>query len=788
VLEAKTISVSSSSIGFGLERLTLPILTHPFIGLCVVIAIMVGAALAATQLRFTDDATSLFRGEGPAYRHYTSFLQDFIDASDVGVLLVDGDLSEARNWKAFRNYAEQVARFPVVMDSVSIFSIERMERVAGRSFENVFDGLPSFDAAEPDQGLRADGVTPGPLAPTDLALHPLNQGRYLTEDLRSAVILVRLDQGQDALLAAREFKTQSAKLAETIDGVLLVIPTGPAVVRLKIVDKIIAQQPLLLLAGLVVGFGLGVFLLGRWSDAVVVAAMPVFSILGIYGAFGALGIPMTVLINNLPLLVLALAFANSTHLVYAARRDLYAADYDFAALRNTMLRVGPAVALSTLTTAIAFLSFLLSGSEAIAEFGLIGASAVMGVLASALLFHPVSIWVALTLGWRPVPPARDSWLPALRVEQASGKLARLMFAARWPVSALSVLVAGFAAFAFSQLQPSFSVLDEVPATSRAYQDMTRLDRVFGGSQNLQLPLPIELPASFDQAEGQLNALSQLELAHLAAERALPGHTILSPWSLVRWLQETNRVATSRLIDDLVSAAPELLTTTILSRDGRTPALFVGVHATGNHTLLETARTLESAVGEALSKDMRGATRGLPILGAQRSGDIISRLSASLIAAAIGAALLAAFAFRSAAVFFVTILPNLLPVLMIGALLSLMDQDLRFASALAMTVALGIAVDDTVHVMNGFWWHRKKLSVKEALEITMREVGPVLVTTTLVLCLGLTPALWSWSPAISVFAALAITTIGVALIADMISLPALLSFWGHRQVTPRSTSR
>ena len=788
MLEAKTISVSSSSIGFGLERLTLPVLAHPVLGLCVVIAIVVGAVLAATQLRFTDDATSLFRGEGPAYRHYISFLQDFIDASDVGVLLVEGDLSKARNWKTFRNYAEQVARVPVVMDSVSIFSIERMERVAGRSFENVFDGLPSFDKSEPERNVETDGPAQNATSPTDLALHPLNQGRYLSEDLRSAVILVRLGRDQDALSAAREFMTRSAKLAETIEANLLVTPTGPAVIRLTIVDKIIAQQPLLLLAGLVVGFGLGVFLLGRWSDAIVVAAMPIFSILGIYGAFGALGIPMTVLINNLPLLVLALAFANSTHLVYAARRDLYAADYDFAALRKTMLHVGPAVVLSTLTTAIAFLSFLLSGSEAISEFGLIGASAVMGVLASALLFHPVSIWVALKFGWRPVPPARDSWLPALRVEQVSGKLARLMFAARWLVVVLTILVTGFAAIAFGQLKPSFSVLDEVPVESRAHQDMKRLDRMFGGSQNLQLPLPIEIPASFDQAEGQLTALRQLELAHLAAERALPGHTILSPWSLVRWLQETNRVATSRLIDDLVSAAPELLTTTILSKDGRTPALFVGVPATDNHTLLETARSLEGAVGEALSKDMRGATRGLPILAAQRSGDIISRLSASLVAAAIGAALLAAFAFRSTAVFFVTILPNLLPVLMIGALLSLLNEDLRFASALAMTVALGIAVDDTVHVMNGFWWHRKMLAVKEALDITMREVGPVLVTTTLVLCFGLMPALWSWSPAISVFAAFAITTIGVALVADMIALPALLSFAGNHQVTPRSTSR
>ena len=780
--------MGSRSIGFGLERLSLPVIAHPFTALCVVIAIVAGSGWAATQLRFADDVVSMFGGGDPAYQHYTSFLEDFSDASDVAVLLVDGDLSNPRNWRAFRDYAERVAQVPVVKDAVSIFSIERLDRAAGRSFDDLFEALPSFDAAEHEQSPEVGPDTLVSLAAGELARHPLNQGRYLKENLQSAVILVRFYPQQDFLSAAHAFVVQAAELAASLSGSLAVTPTGPAVIRLEIVEKIIAQQPLLLLTGLMFGFGLGVFLLGRWSDAVVVAVMPIFSILCIYGAFGALGIPMTVLINNLPLLVLALAFASSTHLVYAARRDLYAADYDFAALRKTLLHVGPAVALSTLTTAIAFLSFQLSGSEAIGEFGLIGAAAVICVFGSAILFHPVSVFVALKLGWRPVPPAIGTWRPALRVEQASATLASFMYVARWPVGFSSLVATGFAAFAFVQLTPSYSALDEVPTGSDAYASMMRLDREFGGSQSLQLPLPFELPVNFGQGDDQFNALRQLELAHIAAERALPGHSVLSPWSLVRWLQETNRLASSTLIEDLVSTAPELFATAILSRDRQTPALFVSVAATDNHALLATARKLELAVGHALSTDMAGATNGLPILAAKRSGDIINRLSTSLVAAAIGAALLAAFAFRSTAVFFVTILPNLLPVLMIGALLGLMDQDLRFASALAMTVALGIAVDDTVHVINGFWWHRKKQAAKAALEATMQEVGPVLVTTTLVLCLGLAPAIWSWSPAISVFAIFAITTIAAALAADMIALPALLSFVADRRLTPRSTSR
>lgn len=187
-----------------------------------------------------------------------------------------------------------------------------------------------------------------------------------------------------------------------------------------------------------------------------------------------------------------------------------------------------------------------------------------------------------------------------------------------------------------------------------------------------------------------------------------------------------------------------------------------------------AGRLEAAVGTALEQDLSGTATGFAVLAARSGPQIITRLSLSLAAAAFGAAALAALAFRSVRVFWVMLLPNVLPVLMIGALLYGAGLPLQMASVLAMTIALGIAVDDTVHMANCFWAHCEVRVPRIAIVRTMREVGPVLIATTLVLTLGLAPALWSWSPGISVFAGFAIATIGIALLTDVIALPALLS--------------
>jgi len=748
------------SIGFGIERIALIVVRRPHIAFACLLLASLAALAGATQLRFADDPAALFRSDAPEYDRYAAHVARFSDPSDAAILLVEGDFAQPSDWAAL---LALIGRLEAAMGAARVFSVASIPRMEAAADAAVAAALDAPLAA------RASAPTAAELAP-----HPLNGGRLLAPDLKSAAIFLAPDPGLAPLDAARRLRDRAAAAGGGASSGLAVQLTGLPIVRAEIMAKLAAQQPLLLAIGLGVGFVLGVALLGSVADALVIAALPVLSILWIYGVFGGFGIHMTMLVNNLPLLVLALAFATSMHLVYAARRDLHRAGYDYDAIAGTMTRVGPAIVMSALTTALAFLTFRFSGSAEIADFGLIGALAVVGGLLTALLAQPAVIWAALRIGWRPTPPAAERGRVAHRIAALSVRLGQRLDRRRWPTALAAVLLTAFAAAAFVQLRPSFSLLDDIPPAAPAAQAMARVAQEFGGQSPLLLPLPISLdPATADET-----TLRDLRLAHGAAVAAFPEAHVLSPYSLLRWLSDSRRLINAAALEPVFAAAPDRLRAAIVSQDGLSPALVVWSPEAGDSALRADADRLEQAVGAALRADLRGQTTGLAALAAARSGEIVSSLGMNLALAALGAAGIVALAFRRAIAFVLALLPSLLPVLMVGAVLWLLGRPLQLASAMAMTVALGIAVDNTVHMMSSFRRCRAAMAPRAALLRMMRELGPVLVTTTLVLSLGLAPALASWSPGVATFAAFSIATLVVALVADLVLLPALLALFAR----------
>jgi len=721
-------------------------------GLVVLAALALGLT-GAPQLRFADDLRDLFR---PPLAAATAPAE--AAPADAALLLIEGDLARPELWRAFTR---------VVRD---------LEATLGAAAVTSILDVPALvQAAGPASDLFADAAhAPAPLTAQALARHPLNTPALLTSALDATLIRLAPDPTPAPLDAARRLDdavaAATAGLPPDLDHVL----TGLPILRLELVTSLARQQPWLLGGGLAVGFALGVVLLGRVSDAVVVAAMPVIVIVTLYGVLGHTGLRLTPLLNNLPLLLLALAFTTSLHLVYASRGDLHAHGHDVACLAATMRRVMPAVVLSALTTALAFLTLLATGSKALAGFGLVGAVAVMGLVPAAVIVHPAVVALALRLGWRPVPARREAGRVARLIEAGCLALARGLDARRRAV-ALAALVATVAAgVAFAQTRPAFSFLDDVRADAAVARSLARVGARFDTGAAIVLPLPLVL----DLEAADPAALTPLRAAHEAAVAALPGAAVLSPWTLIDWLNATGRAVTAERLDAMLAATPPALGGLLLAGDGR-PALLLTLPSTESAAVAAAADRLEAAVGERLGAELAGASQGLAVDAARLGPALVAAVARGLAAAAVGAALLLAVACRSARVALIALVPNLLPVLLVGATLTLAGQPLRLASAMALTIALGIAVDGTAHLLNRFAPLAARRRPRAALAHTLRELGPVLVMSTAVLGLGLVPALWSWSAGVALFAGFAIATLVFALIADLVVLPPLLALARRR---------
>ena len=138
------------------------------------------------------------------------------------------------------------------------------------------------------------------------------------------------------------------------------------------------------------------------------------------------------------------------------------------------------------------------------------------------------------------------------------------------------------------------------------------------------------------------------------------------------------------------------------------------------------------------------------------------------------AVLMILAFSSITTGLIGMIPNLAPVLCIGAFMGWGKISLDMLTMTVMPMILGIAVDDTIHFTN-----RTKLefertgSYLESIKITFREIGKTLGMTTFILCSMFAVFCTSPMNALARIGLLTILGLGSALIADYTLTPVLI---------------
>jgi len=166
--------------------------------------------------------------------------------------------------------------------------------------------------------------------------------------------------------------------------------------------------------------------------------------------------------------------------------------------------------------------------------------------------------------------------------------------------------------------------------------------------------------------------------------------------------------------------------------------------------------------------------GIVPVSAMASSEMIGRLNQSLLIAIAVIIGLIGIAFRSLTAGLVSILPNLLPIAVAGAGLYLFGIGLQFTTVVAFTIGFGIAVDNTIHMLNRYRLARQagKLPA-DAIDESVTMIGPVLIVSTTVLVCGVGATAFSELPVVQLYGRVSATVLTVALMGALLFLPAIL---------------
>lgn len=154
--------------------------------------------------------------------------------------------------------------------------------------------------------------------------------------------------------------------------------------------------------------------------------------------------------------------------------------------------------------------------------------------------------------------------------------------------------------------------------------------------------------------------------------------------------------------------------------------------------------------------------------------VVSSFFKSMAMALLLVSLLLLFVFRDFWISFFSMLPNTIPLAMGGAVMFFLGKYVDIGTSLVYTVCLGIAVDDTIHFVASYKNYRADgLTQMDAIIETFHITGKALVVTTLLLVAGFGSFAFADFVPNRNFGMLCSIILTLALLTDLLFLPALL---------------
>ena len=156
--------------------------------------------------------------------------------------------------------------------------------------------------------------------------------------------------------------------------------------------------------------------------------------------------------------------------------------------------------------------------------------------------------------------------------------------------------------------------------------------------------------------------------------------------------------------------------------------------------------------------------------AKLSGQLIGGLSIAFALIAI----LMALVFRNWRMTLIALVPNVIPLLLVGGFMGYAGIDIKISTAIIFTIAFGIAVDDTIHMLGKL---RVELMKGRPLGLAMRRsfmsAGKALLITSIMLLSGFASLIFSDFASVYYMGLLVSLTLLMALVADLVLLPVLV---------------
>lgn len=504
------------------------------------------------------------------------------------------------------------------------------------------------------------------------------------------------------------------------------------------------------------------------------------SIVWTFGLMGWLGIPLTLLSAMLPSLIIAIGSTEDTHMMSSYLAALNSAEPPkqrrLVATEQMLRRLMLPLLLTVTTTTLGFAANLFSDISLIREFALVSA---MAIVANGLV-----TWLFLPMVLGRLGPIKNRTSTSTETAGLSGLLIRLFGLTRqhFPRGILLVtaLLCGFFLHQAASLHVTNDPLSYFKEKRQLIDDVEQAQQSLSGLRVFFVTLRGNEMKTFLDPEN-LHKLSKIQ-AFIDKQQVFDNSV-----SLVDYLKLVNRefhqgqeryhriprsreqVAQYLLFFHRNDLAP------YVSYDYRDANIVVRHSLSDSRTLNTHINELREAVRQIAGGDFDTYVVGENLMVNAAAEKLLWGQIQSLAILLLVIFLIMSAIFTSLKGGLIAMVPSVIPIILMFGVMGLLDIPLNPGTAMVAVIAVGIAVDSTIHLLSRYnELCRRTSDYDQAVHQTVVQEALPTVTTSMALALGFGLLLFSQFSVVAQFGALSAATMLFSIFANLLITPIIMT--------------
>ena len=618
--------------------------------------------------------------------------------------------------------------------------------------------------------------------------NPLFKGNLLSKDGKSICLFLKTNSNLNKIEAKHILNLLDSKKNEyNFDHFYL---SGKVLAQTYFIEKMIKELGVFMLSAIFLLFIFLYISFRSWWGIVIPLLVIIVSIIWTLAIMKFTGRSFGILMVMLPTIIFVVGMSDLVHLLTKYLDELRKGKRKEAALKIAFKEVRWATFITSLTTSIGFFSLMFANIIPIKEFGIYAGISVFVAYGLAFSFFPC-VLLLVDPPHKLVASKQDNfWDKYLR------KWFLLVLRNKTKVSLITLFLIIIGSFTASKLQINNYILEDLSNNDPIKKDVLYFENNYSGLR------PFEAELTTKKTEGVLSFEFLKELDKL--EKYLKSNYtdngigfIISPLTTIKEAnfvkrgskpQDRRLPSTERRLKTLKKQMSRGLASlnlssgqsefNVISSDSMSCRLTGKMSDVGKLNIDTANYDLYNFMKANINPDVLSLRlTGTASLIDKNNGKLATNLISGLLLAFGVIAIVVGIMFKSFKISLLSLIPNILPLLLVTTVMWIGGIDLKISTSLIFTLAFGIAVDDTIHLLAKYKLERtKKRTHLYSLKRSYLSSGKAVIVTTLILCGGFLTLMFSTFTSTFYMGLLVSVTLFIALALDLMIMP-LIILWG-----------